>query len=87
MNNQLSKIIPEVKDIKKHEAKSLVSLLKEINEEYIVLSELIVSTGFTGVEDNFKIRERLNIIVYQIRRAQDLLIKIKSRVKKEDKKE
>jgi len=87
MNNQLSKIIPEVKDIKKHEVKSLVSLLKEINEEYIVLSELIVSTGFTGVEDNFKIRERLNIIVYQIRRAQDLLIKIKSRVKKEDKKE
>jgi hypothetical protein len=87
MNAQLSKIIPEVKEFKKYEAKSLVSLLREINDEYIILSELIVSAGFTGVEDNFKIRERLNIIVYQIRRAQDLLIKIKSRVKKEDKKE
>jgi hypothetical protein len=62
--------------------KSILSLLKEIQKEYSILSELIIDTGFTGVEDNFRLREKLNDIIHQIRRTQDFVIKVKTKSKK-----
>jgi hypothetical protein len=88
MEEQLMKIVTNVKNShttthnRENKVKSLLSLLKEIQDEYAILSELIVSTGFTGVEDNFRIREGLNTIIHQIRRAQDYVIKVKVKLKK-----
>jgi hypothetical protein len=62
-----------------NKVKSVLSLVKEIHDEYSILSELILENGYTGVEDNFKIREKLNVIIYQIRRAQDFVIKVKNK--------
>jgi hypothetical protein len=64
--------------------KSIVSLLKEIHDEYIILSELVVDTGFTGIEDNFRLREKLNDIIHYIRKSQDFVIKVKSKNKKSE---
>jgi tetrahydromethanopterin S-methyltransferase subunit A len=93
MQNQLNKIIPSLKTLKTNgvtsdgssigSVKSVISLLKEINDEYITLSELIVDTGFTGVEDNFRLREKLNDIIYQIRKTVNFVIKVKNKNKKE----
>jgi len=85
MQNQLNKILSKETNSNIPDAisiKSIISLLKEINEEYIILSELVVNTGFTGVDDNFRLREKLNDIVYQIRKTQNLVIKIKNKNKK-----
>jgi hypothetical protein len=86
MQNQLNKIIPDLRSNSKQESsvKSIVSLLKEINDEYITLSELVVDTGFTGVEDNFRLREKLNDIIHFIRKTQDFVIKVKNKNKKSE---
>jgi hypothetical protein len=50
-----------------------------IRKEDFILLNLISETGFTGIEDNYRIRESLNKLIFEIRRVQDFVIKIKSR--------
>jgi hypothetical protein len=56
-------------------------LAVEILEEYKIFFNLFSSNGFTGVEDNYKIREMLNKIIYEIRRMQDFMIKTNTKSK------
>jgi ATP-dependent helicase/DNAse subunit B len=53
----------------------------DILEEYKIFYNLFSSSGFTGVEDNYKIREMLNKIIYEIRRMQDFMIKTNTKSK------
>jgi hypothetical protein len=55
-------------------------LLNDIRKEYCILLNLIIETGFTGIESNYRIRESLNKLIFEIRRIQDLVIKIKGKV-------
>jgi hypothetical protein len=64
--------------------KSIIKLISEINSEFLTLSELILDTGYTGIQDNYKIRQRLNNIVHELRKSQDLVIKIRSSNKVSD---
>jgi hypothetical protein len=61
--------------------KSTKELAIDILEEYKVLFNLFNSNGFTGVDDNYKIRLMLNKIIHEIRRVQDFMIKINSKSK------
>jgi hypothetical protein len=45
----------------------------------LILLSLISETGYTGIEDNYKIREGLNKLIFEIRRIQDLILKIKTK--------
>jgi hypothetical protein len=54
-------------------------LLGDIRKEYCILLNLIVETGFTGIEDNYRIRESLNKLIFEIRKIQDFVIKIKNK--------
>jgi hypothetical protein len=54
-------------------------LLNDIRKEYCILLNLIVETGFTGIEDNYRIRESLNKLIFEIRKIQDFVIKIKKK--------
>jgi hypothetical protein len=54
-------------------------LLGDIRKEYCILLNLIVETGFTGIEDNYRIRESLNKLIFEIRKIQDFVIKIKKK--------
>jgi hypothetical protein len=62
-------------------------MLTELNEEFMILSDLILTTGYTGVQDNYKIRQKLNAIIYDVRKAQDLMIKIRSTTKNKNQEE
>jgi hypothetical protein len=61
--------------------KTINKLILEANNDFVILVDLILSTGYTGVEDNYRIREKLNDIIHQIRKTQDFIIKIKSKSK------
>jgi hypothetical protein len=61
--------------------KSTKELVIEILEEYKVLFNLLNSNGFTGVDDNYRIRLMLNKIIHEIRRVQDFMIKISNKSK------
>jgi hypothetical protein len=54
-------------------------LLNDIRKEYCILLNLIIETGFTGIEDNYRIRESLNKLIFEIRKIQDFVIKIKNK--------
>jgi hypothetical protein len=54
-------------------------LLGNIRKEYCILLNLIIETGFTGIEDNYRIRESLNKLIFEIRKIQDFVIKIKNK--------
>jgi hypothetical protein len=54
-------------------------LLNDIRKEYCILLNLIVEIGFTGIEDNYRIRESLNKLIFEIRKIQDFVIKIKKK--------
>jgi hypothetical protein len=49
-------------------------LLNDIRKEYCILLNLINETGFTGIEDNYRIRESLNKLIFEIRKIQDFVI-------------
>jgi hypothetical protein len=61
--------------------KSTKDLIIEILEEYKILFNLLNSNGFTGVDDNYRIRLMLNKIIHEIRRVQDFMIKLSSKSK------
>jgi hypothetical protein len=61
--------------------KSTKDLVIDILEEYKILFNLLHSSGFTGVEDNYKIRQMLNKIIFEIRRIQDFMIKTNTKSK------
>jgi hypothetical protein len=61
--------------------KSTKELVIDILEEYKVLFNLFNSNGFTGVDDNYRIRLMLNKIIHEIRRVQDFMIKINNKSK------
>jgi hypothetical protein len=61
--------------------KSTKDLAIDILEEYKIFYNLFSSSGFTGIEDNYKIREMLNKIIYEIRRMQDFMIKTNTKSK------
>jgi hypothetical protein len=61
--------------------KSTKELVIEILEEYKILFSLLNSNGFTGVDDNYRIRLMLNKIIHEIRRVQDFMIKLSSKSK------
>jgi hypothetical protein len=63
------------------QAKSTRDLAVEVLEEYKIFFNLFSSNGFTGVEDNYKIREMLNKIIFEIRRMQDFMIKTNTKSK------
>jgi hypothetical protein len=67
--------------------KTIKKLLAEVNNEFIILSDLILTTGYTGIQDNYKIRQKLNAIIYDVRKAQDLVIKIRSTTKNKNQEE
>jgi hypothetical protein len=63
------------------QARSTRDLAVEVLEEYKIFFNLFSSNGFTGVEDNYKIREMLNKIIFEIRRMQDFMIKTNAKSK------
>jgi NADH:ubiquinone oxidoreductase subunit C len=67
--------------------KTIRKMLTELNDEFMILSDLIITTGYTGVQDNYKIRQKLNAIIYDVRKAQDLMIKIRSSTKNKNQEE
>jgi hypothetical protein len=67
---------PEQQQLKPRTTKLL---LVDIRKEYYILLNLIIETGFTGIEDNYRIRESLNKLIFEIRKIQDFVIKIKSK--------
>jgi hypothetical protein len=69
------KIFPEC------HVKSTKDLAIDVLEEYKIFYNLLDSNGFTGVDDNYKIRQMINKIIYEIRRMQDFLIKTNTKSK------
>jgi hypothetical protein len=61
--------------------RSTKDLAIDILEEYKIFYNLFSSSGFTGIEDNYKIREMLNKIIFEIRRMQDFMIKTNTKSK------
>jgi uncharacterized protein YehS (DUF1456 family) len=62
--------------------KTTKELATDVLDEYKVLCNLLTEAGFTGIEDNFRIREKLNGLIHEMRKIQDLLIKIKAKSSK-----
>jgi hypothetical protein len=67
--------------------KTIKRLVADISSEFILLIDLILGTGYTGLDENYKIRQKLNLLIYDIRKAQDVMIKIKSSNKNKNKKD
>jgi hypothetical protein len=63
------------------QARSTKDLAIDVLEEYKIFYNLFSSNGFTGVEDNYKIREMLNKLIYEIRKMQDFMIKTNTKSK------
>jgi tryptophan synthase alpha subunit len=59
--------------------KSTKDLALEVIEEYKIFFNLLSSNGFTGIEDNYKVREMLNRIICEIRKMQDFMIKVSAK--------
>jgi hypothetical protein len=69
------------KTLQECQPKSTKDLAVDILEEYKIFYNLLHSSGFTGVDDNYKIRQMLNKIIYEIRRMQDFMIKTNTKSK------
>jgi hypothetical protein len=65
--------------------KTIKKLIFEISSEMMTLSDLVLSTGFTDVDDNFRLRQKLNDIIHLIRKTQDFALKVKNSNKKTSK--
>jgi len=61
--------------------RSTKDLAIDILEEYKIFYNLFSSNGFTGIEDNYRIREMINKIIFEIRKMQDFMIKTNSKSK------
>jgi hypothetical protein len=80
VNQQTSDQTPDQTPEHPHlKPKSTKVLLNDIRKEYCILLNLINETGFTGIEDNYRIRESLNKLIFEIRKIQDFVIKIKNK--------
>ncbi|MCS7318255.1 MAG: hypothetical protein NZZ41_08135, partial [Candidatus Dojkabacteria bacterium] len=61
----------------KTKPKSIKELISQIYEEYKILYSLITESHYIKIEDVIKTREQLNKVIYEIRKTQNFLIKIK----------
>jgi hypothetical protein len=69
------------KTLQECQPKSTKDLAIDVLEEYKIFYNLLNSNGFTGVDDNYKIRQMINKIIFEIRRMQDFLIKTNTKSK------